>query len=203
MSCQLSSPIHAVIASAELLALDATKTQRDLTARIRASSRVLLSIVDDLVDTSRMSAGKFALRLDVVDLNDLQARVVDDLCAVATQHGVDLTRAPDPAGVQVQGDDRRLEQVLLALVYAALRLTPTGGLVRIASRGAGAEVAVTITHTGTPFPRADLDGLFDRFKQVGATWLNFGIARKIVKAHGGSLVARAERQGNLELESGT
>jgi signal transduction histidine kinase len=191
LSYQLASPINAVLGYSDLLLEGAggalREDQRRYIRRITGSSRVLLSLVHDLLDMSRMSAGKFQLERDPIDLCDSVREVLGFLEPLTEMQGLRVVSrlSDDPA--EVQADPQRIEQVLATLLHSAMQLTPSGGLLRAAVERSGGRIRFELYHTGATLSVADIAQIFRRFTRLGGAWLGLSIARSIVEAHGGSM----------------
>jgi signal transduction histidine kinase len=191
LSYQLASPINAVIGYTDLLLEGAggqlREEQRRYVRRITASSKVLLSLVHDLLDMSRMSAGKFELDREGLDPGALAREVLDFLEPLTEMQGLRVVSriADDLRGVP--GDAQRLEQVLANVMHNAIQLTSSGGLLRLSVERAGDVVRFEVHHTGTTLAPDDLDRIFRRFTRLGGAWLGLSIARRIIETHGGTM----------------
>ena len=192
LSYQLASPINAVIGYTDLLLEGAggalREEQRRYVRRITASSKVLLSLVHDLLDMSRMSAGKFELDRDLLDPGALAHEVLGFVEPLTEMQGLRVVPriADDLRGVP--GDAQRLEQVLANLLHNAIQLTSPGGLLRLSVERAGTDmIRFEVHHTGTALAPEDLDRIFRRFTRLGGAWLGLSISRRVVEAHGGTM----------------
>jgi len=176
---------------------------------IQRSTRIIndeagrvLRLVEELLDLSRIESGQVSMQLEPLDLDELFAHLEELFALRSEEVGVRL-EVDARNGERVLGDFDRLEQVLNNLLDNALRHTPEGGLVRLASRDLQPGVVqVTVSDTGTGIQSEDLPHLFDRFYRASAPQdaasnrkghgLGLAIAREIVRAHGGEIWATSE-----------
>ena len=174
---------------------------------VSSETERLESIVGDLLDLARLEGGGIALHRETVPVAWLFDRVAERHDAALRERGVELTREVAPDAQEVDGDARRLEQVLQNLVANASRHTPTGGRITLTSRLADGRVVVAVTDTGTGIAPEHLPFVFDRFyKADGArahegapgSGLGLSIVKAIVEAHGGGVTAsRAPGGGSV------
>jgi signal transduction histidine kinase/CheY-like chemotaxis protein len=204
LSHELRTPLTAILGWVRLLLsgrLPATRVSGAL-ASIDRNTRVQTRLIDDLLDTSRIVAGKIQLELRPVDLG----AVVRDVLALAAQNpsAAALLSAPSiDAGSMVMGDRDRLHQVVTNLVANALKFTPAGGRVDVRLRCGGDGVELAVSDTGEGISADQLPHIFDRFHQVdrshtrrhGGLGLGLAIVRHLVEAHGGTVCAQSAGRG--------
>lgn len=199
LSYQLASPINAVIGYTDLLLEGAggalREEQRRYVRRITASSKVLLSLVHDLLDMSRMSAGKFELDREVVDPGALALEVLGFLEPLTEMQGLRVVSRVGDDLPELSVDAQRLEQVLANVLHNAIQLTASGGLLRLAVEPAGAAVRFEVQHTGVSLSADDLSRIFRRFTHLGGAWLGLSIAQRVIEAHGGKMGVDANPGG--------
>jgi signal transduction histidine kinase len=200
MSHELRTPLNAIIGFSEVLAErmfgEINDKQSEYVGDILESGRHLLSLINDILDLSKIEAGR--MELDRSDF-DLPAAVDNALTLVrerAGRHGIALVRAVDPRLGAVNADERKVKQVLLNLLTNALKFTPEGGEVAVRAGVADGMAQVAVTDTGVGIAPQDLEAVFEEFRQVGAaekkvegTGLGLPISRKIIELHGGRLWA--------------
>jgi len=199
LSYQLSSPINSVLGYGDLLLAGAggalREEQRQYVRRISASSRVLLALVHDLLDMSRMTAGKFALDREPIDPGALAGQALAYLEPLTEMQGLRVVSRIADGLPEVSADPQRLEQVLANVLHNAIQLTPSGGLLRLSVEHAGPLVRVEVQHTGACLEPAELDAIFRRFTRVGGAWLGLSLARRVIEAHGGTMGVSANAGG--------
>ena len=160
-------------------------------------------LIEDLLDVSRIVAGRFRLAIERVDLSAIIGPTIETVRAAAENRAITLTTALDSATGPVLGDSTRLQQVLWNLLANAVRFTPTGGRVTVVLRRVGPEAEVTVTDTGRGMGPGLLPHVFDRFRQGesgtmrshGGLGLGLSIARQIVELHGGTIRAESPGEG--------
>ena len=205
VSHELRTPLNAILGWARMLAsdqLDAARAKRAIET-IERNAKTQAELVEDLLDLSRIVTGKFELELQAVVLPQVIDAAVESLhyAAAAKQIRVATDLANDSA--PVEGDARRLQQVVLNLLSNAIKFTPHGGTVEIALQGREDDVEFTVRDSGPGISLETLPTIFDRFHQTTSggpptTGLGLGltIARHIVEAHKGSIEAHSDGAGN-------
>ncbi len=201
VSHELRAPLTAILAWVELLQQRGgdtafVKTGMDV---IRRNVLSQTRLVDDLLDLSRVTAGKLAITKTPVCLSHSVEAELSEIRPLADKKGVVIS-ANLGCTVTVAGDASRLRQVFANLLSNALKYTPQGGTITVAVREAVDAVAVSVTDTGEGIPQALLNKIFEPFAQVdgsttrkhGGLGLGLAIARSLVAMHGGSLVAASE-----------
>ncbi|MBM3539617.1 MAG: HAMP domain-containing histidine kinase [Alphaproteobacteria bacterium] len=198
MSHELRTPLNAIIGFSEMLS---TETLGPLPARyqtyaqyIRSSGVMLLDLINDLLDLSRIEAGPYELEESDVELAPALAECLAIVTAAAQQKGLKLSLDPGPAGLAVHVDLRAFKQVVLNLLSNAVKFTDSGGVALTATLDAGA-LALTVTDTGIGIAPEILPRLFEPFRQghagisrkYGGSGLGLSICRNLVELHGGSI----------------
>jgi two-component system, NtrC family, sensor histidine kinase KinB len=174
-----------------------TEKQAELMQAAREDCERLQSIVDDLLDLSRIQSGRIALKIERLDVGALMGGAAASLRSAAEAAGLDLVvSAPDPSA-EVQADPERAQLVLSNLLANAVRHTPRGGKVEVKARVLGDAVRFEVRDTGEGIPREHLDHVFEKFFRVpgarsGGVGLGLYIAREIVHAHGGEMGVESE-----------
>jgi signal transduction histidine kinase len=158
----------------------------------------MIRMVEDLLELARSESGTVALRVERFDLGDVAASTINTFARRADGAGVELDlEAPD--AVEVDADRGRLTQVVVNLLDNALRHTPAGGSVQVTVAAGGNDAVLTVRDTGIGIPFADLPRIFERFYVVDrsrsrehtGTGLGLAIAKHVVEAHGGTLIAES------------
>jgi two-component system cell cycle sensor histidine kinase PleC len=203
MSHELRTPLNAIIGFSEIMEsgmfgpLGADK-YNEYCNDIRTSGLYLLEVINDILDMSRIEAGRQRLRWEVVDLDHILQDSIRVLTARAESKGIALTTRI-AGGIQFAGDRRAVKQILLNLLSNAVKFTPEGGEVTVRGRASHASVFVTIKDTGIGIPQAALSSLGRPFEQVEGqlaktyqgSGLGLAIAKSLVELHGGTMRIRS------------
>src|SRR5690349_15232373 len=174
MSHELRTPLNSVIGFANLLLKNRAKNLSDqdlqFMGRIRDNGTHLLGLINDILDVSKIEAGKMEVRPVPTDLAPLIRETVSQLGGQATGKPVEL-RAEAPDGLSsVEVDPARLKQVLINLIGNGLKVTEKGSVtVRLVGDGAGRPMRIDVTDTGIGIPEDRLDAIFDAFTQAETT----------------------------------
>jgi signal transduction histidine kinase len=203
MSHELRTPLNAILGFSEVLQEgmfgEVNEKQSEYLHDILESGRHLLSLINDILDLSKIEAGR--MELDVADF-DLPNAIENSLILVrerASRRGIALGHAVDASLGTVRADERKLKQVLLNLLSNALKFTPEGGRVDVRAEGRGDVAEISVTDTGVGIAPEDLETIFEEFRQVGAvekkvegTGLGLALARRFIELHGGTMWVKSE-----------
>ncbi len=203
MSHELRTPLNAILGYTELIVDkiygDVPPKILDVMERVQKSGRHLLSLINDVLDLSKIEAGQLQLSLKDYSFADTLNTVVTAIEPLAAEKGLELTLEVEPDLPLGFGDDRRLAQVLLNLLGNAVKFTDEGS-VRVGASRCDGEYLVSVADTGPGIPASEQQRVFREFQQVddsstrakGGTGLGLAIARKIVEMHGGRLWLESE-----------
>ena len=198
MSHELRTPLNAIIGFSEVLGErlfgDMNDKQAEYVRDITESGRHLLSLINEILDLSKIEAGR--MELDVAEF-DLAATVDNTLSLVrerAQRRGIALKSTLDGSLTTLHADERKVKQVLLNLLSNALKFTPEGGAIDVLVSTTDKEVEVAVKDTGVGIAPDEQDSVFEEFRQVGSaakkiegTGLGLAISRKFVELHGGKI----------------
>ena len=201
ISHELRTPLNAMLGWASMLrsgAVDANRTARAIDAIFNNATRQG-RLIEELLDVSRIVAGRASFDLQTVELGDNIRGAVEAMMPLATSKGVEVRVGATPS-VSVVDDPRRLEQVFLNLLSNAVKFTPAGGRVAVDVELSNGTVQVEIADTGAGIPPAFVPHVFERFRQAdsattrsaGGLGLGLFIARQLVEAQGGTIQAASE-----------
>jgi signal transduction histidine kinase len=204
MSHELRTPLNAIIGFSEVLIErifgELNEKQDDYLKDIHSSGRHLLNLINDILDLSKIEAGRMELHIQAFDAATALSNAMTLVRERAQRHGIRLTLEVDPQVGEFRADERKFKQILLNLLSNAVKFTPDGG--RIVTRASivdgGLEVAVC--DTGIGIAREDQQAVFEEFRQVGrdyttkheGTGLGLALTKRFVELHGGSIRVDSE-----------
>jgi signal transduction histidine kinase/CheY-like chemotaxis protein len=204
MSHELRTPLNAVIGFAEILhdgkVGPVSADQQEFLGDILGSSRHLLQLINDVLDLSKVEAGKMEVHPEAVDVTKVVGEVRDILRSIAAAKRIGVEVGVDPGLGQVVIDPGKLKQILYNYLSNALKFTPDGGRVTIRAAPEGEDrFRLEVEDTGIGIRPEDLGRLFVEFQQLDATaskkyagtGLGLALTRRMVEAQGGSVGARS------------
>jgi PAS domain S-box-containing protein len=205
VSHELRTPLSPILAWTRMLregTLGADKTARALET-IERNVRTQTQLIGDLLDISRIVAGKLRLQVRPLALSEVIERAIEVVRVAADAKGVRIQAVLDTETGPISGDPDRLQQVLWNLLSNAIKFTPRDGRVQIVLERVNSQVEIAVRDTGQGIKAEFLPYLFDPFRQAesgpdrmhGGLGLGLAIVRHIVELHGGSIVAESEGQG--------
>jgi signal transduction histidine kinase len=203
MSHELRTPLNAIIGFSEVLAEkmfgEVNAKQAEYLQDILESGRHLLSLINDILDLSKIEAGH--MELETADF-DLPSAIENALILVrerVTRRGITLGLTIDERLGMVRGDERKVKQILLNLLSNALKFTPEGGRIDVGAGRHDEMAEVSVADTGIGIAPADQETVFEEFRQVGTaerkaegTGLGLALTRKFVELHGGKIWVQSE-----------
>jgi signal transduction histidine kinase/ActR/RegA family two-component response regulator len=205
LSHELRTPLTPVLGWVRILrsgtlAPEATERALDTVER---NTRLQAQLVEDLLDVSRIIAGKLSLDLRPIALGPIVDGVIESTAAAAAAKSIVLFRHVDADLPRLQADVNRLQQVLANLLSNAVKFTPVGGRVDVGARRVADTICLTVADTGDGLAPDVAPHIFDRFRQAdsaitrqyGGLGLGLSIVRHIVERHGGTVEATSEGIG--------
>jgi PAS domain S-box-containing protein len=209
MSHELRTPLNAIIGFSELIeqGIERDGWQEGYTEYlhdISASGRHLLTLINTILDLSKIEAGMVTLDLGAADVDELLVTSVALVSGLAKTAGVDLKLTRPTEQLEIDGDYVKLKQVMLNVLSNAIKFTPTGGSVSVSTSLTETGIGITVTDTGCGISKADLARIAQPFVQVESslsrkhdgTGLGLSIAKKLCELHGGELIITStEGQG--------
>jgi len=205
VSHELRTPLNAIIGFSEVLEAEifgplANDRYRAYVTDIKASGSHLLSLINDILDLSKIEAGKFELRIEPIDCRDLMETVTRLIRPRAEIGNLDFTVEMPPAAVPVQADRRALKQILINLLSNAVKFTPAGGSVSLACRSLPEGIAFVVKDSGIGISSKDIETALAPFGQIDShlarryegTGLGLPIVKGMCELHGGALVIESE-----------
>jgi len=203
MSHELRTPMNAILGFSEVLAEgmfgEINDKQAEYLRDILESGRHLLSLINDILDLSKIEAGR--MELEPTDF-DLPSAIDNALTLVrerAGRRGISLGRQIDGRVGMIRADERKVKQVVLNLLSNAIKFTPEGGRIDVRTTVNGDLVEVSVADTGVGIAPEDQDKVFEEFRQVGTadkkvegTGLGLALSRKFVELHGGRIWVKSQ-----------
>jgi signal transduction histidine kinase len=209
MSHELRTPLNAIIGFSEVLLErmfgDLNDKQQEYLEDVLSSGRHLLSLINDILDLSKIEAGRMELDLGQFDLPLALDNALTLVKERAARHGIGVTLEVGAGVGSMVGDERKFKQVLLNLLSNAVKFTPEGGRVVVRAERADQAVEISVSDTGIGIAAEDQEAIFEEFRQVGTdyarkregTGLGLALARRFVELHGGRIwVKSAVGQGS-------
>jgi len=204
MSHELRTPLNAIIGFSEVLGErmfgELNEKQAEYTEDILSSGRHLLSLINEILDLSKVEAGRMELELATFDLPLAIDNARTFVRERATKHGINLDVTVDERLGDFVGDERKIKQILLNLLSNAVKFTPEGGRIGIKARQADGSVEISVSDTGIGISPDDQAKIFEEFRQVGGdyaqkregTGLGLTLVKKFVELHGGKIWVQSE-----------
>jgi PAS domain S-box-containing protein len=202
---ELRNPLSPVLNALELMKLPDIPPERLAQARAMVEEQVrhMAALVDDLLDVSRITRGKIALKRQRLDLNELLRGAVEAARPLMESHQVELEVLPASEPLPVEADPTRMVQVLANLLNNGAKYTPAGGRVAISARREGEQVEVRVRDNGVGIDARTLPRVFDLFAQAdrtldrtqGGLGIGLTLVRNLVELHGGTVSAHSDGLG--------
>ena len=200
MSHELRTPLNAVIGFSEIMQSEVFgplghERYREYAGDIRNSGAHLLSLINDILDLSRLDAAQSTLEEDDLDLAQIICEDVRMVRGQAEANRVEIHEHIEAGLPHVKGDRRRIRQVLINLLSNAIKFTPAKGHIAVSAMRQGDEIAVAIADTGIGIAPEDIPKAFERFGQVDGRLsrryegmgLGLSLAKQLMELHGGRL----------------
>jgi signal transduction histidine kinase len=203
MSHELRTPLNAIIGFSQVLRQrlfgEINDKQDEYLDDILSSGHHLLSLINDVLDLSKVEAGQVELEPAEFSLSEALQRGVVMVRERATRNGVQLSLDLAPDVDVVRADERRVLQIVFNLLSNAVKFTPAGGSVTVATARADGELHVSVADTGPGIAAGDQQRIFEEFQQtelgVGqreGTGLGLALSRRLVELHGGRIWVESE-----------
>ncbi len=204
MSHELRTPLNAITGFSEVLLErmfgEINPKQTEYLQDILSSGRHLLSLINDILDLSKIEAGRMELTTASFHLPLAVDNAITLIKERATRHGIGLDIDIDPALGEFVGDERKIKQVLLNLLSNAVKFTPEGGRIGVKAALADGGVEISVSDTGIGIALQDQEAIFEEFRQVGSdearkvegTGLGLTLTKKFVEMHGGRIWVESE-----------
>src|SRR5213075_1307735 len=171
VSHELRTPLNAILGWTRMLrsgAVEQRSLQRVLET-IERNARMQTQLVDDILDVSRIIAGKMRVNIQKADLHAVARAALDAVRPAADAKGVQLAAGFGPDSIDFYGDPDRLQQVIWNLVANAIKFTPRDGRVEVRVDRVASEIEISVTDTGIGIPAGLLPQVFNRFWQADSS----------------------------------
>jgi GAF domain-containing protein/sensor histidine kinase YesM len=199
MSHELRTPLNAIIGFSEVLSErmfgEINEKQADYLKDIHESGKHLLSLINDILDLSKIEAGRMDLEISTFDLPSALSNAMTLVRERAQRHGIELALDVDKQLGSFQADERKFKQIVLNLLSNAVKFTPDGGRVSVSAKKDTTHVEIAVKDTGIGIAPEDQAAVFEEFKQVGrdytkkaeGTGLGLTLTKRFVELHGGEI----------------
>jgi signal transduction histidine kinase/putative methionine-R-sulfoxide reductase with GAF domain len=203
MSHELRTPLNAIIGFSEVLTDrmfgELNEKQEEYLKDIYASGTHLLSLINDILDLSKIEAGRMELELSDFHLSTALENALMLVRERAGRRSIALHTSIDNRLGEIQGDERKIRQVVLNLLSNAIKFTPEGGRIEVKAAPKGSIVEVSVSDTGIGIAPEDQERVFEEFRQVGTaekkaegTGLGLTLCRKFIELHGGRIWVKSQ-----------
>jgi signal transduction histidine kinase len=202
MSHELRTPLNAIIGFSEVLLQgifgEMNAKQREYQEDVLTSGQHLLTLINDILDLSKIEAGRMELELTTFSLADALDSGLTIVRERAARHGIRMQAILASDIGTVEADERKVKQILYNLLTNAVKFTPDGGSVDIAARRQNGQIEIEVKDTGIGIAPEDQTRIFEEFRQVGrersreGTGLGLTLTKRLVELHGGRIWLESE-----------
>jgi signal transduction histidine kinase len=204
MSHELRTPLNAIIGFSEVLLArlfgELNEKQEDYLKDIHSSGKHLLNLINDVLDLSKVEAGRMDLEPSQFDLPSALSDAMTLIRERAMKHGIELKLDVQQGLGPITADERKFKQILLNLLSNAVKFTPDGGRVEVRATRVERAIEIAVSDTGIGIAPEDQEAVFEEFRQVGAdytskqegTGLGLALTRRFVELHGGRIWLASE-----------
>ena len=206
ISHELRTPLNAIIGFSEIMQSGmfgalGSKKYDEYCGDIYASGNYLLGVINDVLDMSRLEAGRMPLTLEPLGLNELVREAIRVVTGQSDSRNINLSASLE-GDLRLEGDRRSIKQILINLLSNAIKFTPDGGQIKVRAKRVGESIALSIQDSGFGIPREALAKLGRPFEQVQnqftknhkGSGLGLAITRSLTELHGGTIRIRS-REG--------
>jgi two-component system, NtrC family, sensor kinase len=203
MSHELRTPLNAIIGFSEVLSEkmfgELNEKQEEYSKDIHASGTHLLSLINDILDLSKIEAGRMELELTDFDLPTALDNALTLVRERAGRRAIALHTRIDNRLGEIRADERKIRQVVLNLLSNAIKFTPEGGRIEVTAVPKDGFVELSVSDTGVGISPEDQEAVFEEFRQVGTadkkaegTGLGLTLCRKFIELHGGRIWVKSQ-----------
>jgi signal transduction histidine kinase len=198
MSHELRTPLNSVIGFSDVLvegvAGPLNDKQKDYLGDVRSSGQHLLGLINDILDLSKVEAGKMELEPTMISLRDVIESTLSMVGERASSHGIAISCTLADGIPSLVADERKLKQIVLNLLSNAIKFTPSGGEIKVAARHIDDTIEISVRDTGVGIALADQPRIFEEFAQAKhgrqsaeGTGLGLTLTKRFVELHGGRI----------------
>lgn len=201
MSHELRTPLHTIIGFSELLSEELkgplNEDQKKFVAHIQRDSAHLLGLINQILDLSKIEAGRLELHRQIIDMRGAAEEVLASIRPQGETRSIRIETNLDGA-VELDADYLRFKQILFNLLSNAVKFSPEGGLIRLEAVRGPNLIEISVSDTGIGIPREEQESVFDKFHQVGSkavregTGLGLAVTKALVEQHGGRIRVESE-----------
>lgn len=209
MSHELRTPLNSIIGFSEIMEAEMggklSEKQRWYSHNIKKAGKHLLRLIDDILDLSKVEAGKMDLQRGVVSLAELMESAMVMFRERVLKHHITLNLdfQPEIVALRIFADERKIKQILYNLLSNAVKFTPDGGEITLRAAQRGTDLIVSVIDTGIGIRREDQARIFEEFEQVKnatvrdqrGTGLGLAVTKKLVELHGGQIQVSSDGEG--------
>lgn len=204
MSHELRTPLNSIIGFTDVLLRgipgQLNELQKEYLTDVFDSGKHLLSLIDDILDISKVEAGRLELELSSFEFKELIEDTVVFFKEKSIKHNIKIKKLIDDSIGEIEADERKIKQVLLNLLSNAFKFTPDGGSITIEAKKTDFEIMISVEDTGIGIAKEDTERLFQPFQQlehhltkkVKGTGLGLYLSKKLVELHGGRIWVESE-----------
>ncbi len=204
MSHELRTPLTAIIGFSDILGIqrfgELNTKQLEYVDHILKSGKHLLEVINDILDLSKVEAGKMELDCGIFSVSELLEEVQRSLYPLSVRKNIRIDLMNDVREPEIFADKLKLKQIMYNLLSNAIKFTPDNGKVSVVARQAHNTIEISVSDTGIGIPEHRLEEIFDPFMQVdasnkrryGGTGLGLALARRFVEMHGGTIRVESE-----------
>ncbi|MEK7852970.1 MAG: HAMP domain-containing sensor histidine kinase, partial [Planctomycetota bacterium] len=201
---ELRTPLNAIIGFAEVLRDEVvgavTDDQKEYLGDIHSSGQHLLNMINSILDLSKIEAGKSELQYEIFSIEDAVSEVLNTVAGFSRKKGISI-KAYIPEDIpSLKADKVKFKQIMFNLLSNAIKFTPENGRITINATRGGGFVQIAVSDTGIGIKPADMDKLFEAFRQVDGSYarpyegtgLGLALTKRLIELHGGKIYAKSE-----------
>lgn len=202
---ELRTPLNAILGYSELLADPSFGSLKPVEVRkqaraINQSGQHLMQLINDVLDLSKIEAGKLELYVEKVPVKDTIAEVVSLIDPMSKSKDIKVKSQFGGAPDYIKADEKRIRQILLNLLSNAIKFTPEGGSIQVSATKNGRNLIISVSDTGVGIPPDELSRIFKQFHQAGGSYsrkqegtgLGLTLTKQLVELHGGTIEVESE-----------